>query len=287
MAIYQKHQPNPANEAAQKQSPLKPAPVQPSPAKLRELSSPLDLQRAIESWKGCGPAGFLSLGKCNWIGLLLILTFLSACGGVPAATQIPSPVAAPTQPPATPRAQPPAGDAQPPLGTAQPPATPLPPTATPMLPTPTAVPTVSAGGFKPLDSAACGDLAKAMEQALGVKTATAEAPFQDYITGQAGTGCQTTAAGAGWDFVAVNKSLRAMLTAQGWQEDMMHAADGPAGTASGFRQGDGLCLLTVEWKPSPDANCPSDKPISDCQLKPEQQLYSISLNCARGASSQP
>jgi hypothetical protein len=133
----------------------------------------------------------------------------------------------------------------------------------------------------------CSDLAEAMGQALGVETSLVEAPFQDYVTGQAGTGCQAAVTGAGWDFVAVTQSLRAMLTAQGWQEDMMHAADGPTGTAVGFRQGDGLCLLSVEWKPSPDANCPSDKPISDCQLKPEQRLYSASLNCARGASSQP
>jgi len=152
---------------------------------------------------------------------------------------------------------------------------------------PTAVPTVSAGGLKPLDSAACGDLVKAMGQTLGVKVAMGEAPFQDYVTGQAGTGCQAMVAGAGWDFVAVTKSLWAMLAAQGWQEDTMYAADGPTGAAGGFRQGDGLCLLAVEWKPSPDAKCPSDKPISDCQLKPEQQLYSISLNCAQGASSQP
>ena len=213
-----------------------------------------------------------SLGKCNWIGLLLIATFLGACGGAPAATQIPSPVAAPTQPPATP--------------TAQPSPTPLPPTPT-AIPSPTALPTVPAGGLKPLESAACSDLTKAMGQALSAEVAMAEAPFQDYTTGQAGTGCQAAAAGAGWDFVAVRQSLWAMLAAQGWQEDPMYAADGPTGTAGGFRQGDGLCLLTVEWKPSPDANCPSDKPISDCQLKPEQHLYSASLNCARGASSQP
>jgi hypothetical protein len=207
------------------------------------------------------------------IGLLLIATFAGACGGAPAATQLPpSPVAAPTQPPATP--------------TAQPAATPLPPTPT-AVPLPTAVLTVPAGGFKPVDSTACGDLAKAMGQALGVKAVVVEAPFQDYVTGQAGTGCHAAVAGSGWDFVAVTKSLWAMLAAQGWQEDTMYAADGPTGTAGGFRQGDGLCLVTVEWKPSPDANCPSDKPISDCQLKPEQKLYSVSLNCAQGASSQP
>jgi hypothetical protein len=208
-----------------------------------------------------------SLSKCHWIGLLLIATFLAACGGAPAATQVPSPVAAPTQPPATP--------------TAQPAATPT------AVPAPPAAPPVSAGGFKPLDSAACGDLAKAMGQTLDVETTLVEASFQDYVTGQAGTGCQMAVAGAGWDFVTVTKSLWAMLAAQGWQEDTMYAADGPTGTAGGFRQGDGLCLLSVEWKPSPDANCPSDKPISDCQLKPEQKLYSVSLHCAQGASSQP
>jgi uncharacterized protein (DUF2237 family) len=273
MATYQKHQPNLANEAAQKQSPVKRAPVQPIPAALTEPSSSLNLQRTfMKSWQCCGPAGFLPFGKYNWISLLLILTFLSACGGAPAATQIPSPVAAPTQPPATP--------------TVQPSATPLPPTPT-AVPSPTPAPTVSAGGLKPLDSAACGELAKVMGQTLGVETATAEAPFQDYVTGQAGTGCQTVVTGAGWDFVAVTKSLWAMLAAQGWQEDTIYDADGPTGAIRGFRQGDGLCLLAVEWKPSPDANCPSDKPISDCQLKPEQRLYNISLNCARGASSQP
>jgi hypothetical protein len=237
MATYQKHQPHPANEAAQKRSPFRSAPVQSGP-----------------------------------LGLLLIAALLAGCGGAPAATQIPPPVAAPTQPPATP--------------TAQPSPTPLPPTPT-AVPSPTAAPAASAGSFKPLDSAACGDLTTAMGQTLGVEAALADAPFQDYVTGQAGTGCQAAVAGSGWDFVTVTQSLWAMLAAQGWQTDPMYDADGPTGAVRGFRQGDGLCLLTVEWKPSPDANCPPDKPISDCQLKPEQRLYSISLNCARDASSQP
>ncbi len=239
MATHQMHQPNPAHETAQKQSPDRAAQVH------------------------FGLAAFL-------IGLLLIVALLSACGGAPAETQIPPSVAVPTQPPPTP--------------TTPPSATPVPPTPT-AVPSPTAATTGSAGGLKPLDSAACGDLAKAMGQALGVKTSTAEAPFQDYITGQAGTGCQTTIAGSGWDFVAVTKSLWAMLPAKGWQADMMYDADGPTGAVRGFRQGDGLCLLSVEWKPSPDANCPSDKPISDCQLTPEQRLYNISLNCAQGVST--
>jgi hypothetical protein len=185
-----------------------------------------------------------------WIVALLILAFITACQSAPAtAPPAPQPTSPPTQPPA---------------------ATPVPPTVQ--------------GGFQPLSAAACGDLAKAMAQTLGVEVATAEAPFQDYITGQSGSGCQVTATGTGRDFesfVTVADALREVLKAQEWSEDAMYAADGPTGTASGFRKAGGLCLLSVGWEPADDAECPQDQPISECKLAPEQQLYSIVLNCAQ------
>jgi hypothetical protein len=133
----------------------------------------------------------------------------------------------------------------------------------------------------------CGDLANFMAYKLGVEAATAEAPFEDYTTGKAGKGCQATATGTGLNFenlAVVADNLRGMLETRGWQEDSMYAADGPTGTATGFRKGDGLCLLNVGWEPSQDANCPQDQPISACQLAPEQQLYTIVLNCAQEIS---
>jgi hypothetical protein len=139
------------------------------------------------------------------------------------------------------------------------------------------------GDFQPLNPAACSDLAKAMAKTLGVEVATAEAPFQDYIGGKSGIGCQATATGSGLDFEnfpSVAQDLKGMLDSQGWQEEISYAADGPTGTASGFRKGDGLCLLNVGWKPSEDAECPTDQPISACELAPEQKLYTIVLNCA-------
>jgi len=74
-----------------------------------------------------------------------------------------------------------------------------------------------------------------------------------------------------------------MLIAQGWQEEMMYQADGPTGTGTGFQKEGGLCLLTVGWTPSEDAQCPTDQPIYECELTPEQQLYTIVLNCAEAA----
>ncbi|TEU16521.1 MAG: hypothetical protein E3J21_10460 [Anaerolineales bacterium] len=202
-----------------------------------------------------------------WIGMLLLLAFISACSVTP------------TEAPPTP---------QPPLVPTEPAAA---PTETPTpAPTATAAPEATAepqGAWQPLSPDVCDYLAGAMAYTLGVDVATAEAPFQDYITGKAGTGCQATATGTGLDFenfAVVADGLRGMLETRGWQEDSMYAADGPTGTATGFRKGSGLCLLNAGWEPSQDANCPQDQPISACQLTPEQQLYTIVLNCAQEIS---
>ncbi|MFB0537654.1 MAG: hypothetical protein ACETWR_22025 [Anaerolineae bacterium] len=200
-----------------------------------------------------------------WIVALLLLAFTSACGG------------APTEAPPTP---------QPTLVHTEPPAA---PTETPA-PTATAAPEATAepqGAWQPLSSDVCDYLVGAMAYTLGVDVATAEAPFQDYTTGNTGTGCQATATGTGLDFedfTVVADDLREVLKTQGWQEDFMYAADGPTGTATGFRKANGLCLLTAGWKPSEDAHCPQDKPVSECQLTPEQQLYTVALHCAQEVS---
>jgi len=140
------------------------------------------------------------------------------------------------------------------------------------------------GEYQPPDSAVCSDLSKTMVQTLGAAVTTEEAPFQDYINGKAGTGCQMRATGTGLDFEnfwSVAETLRETLGAQGWEADFMYAADGPTGTDNGFRRGNTLCLFSVGWEPSEDANCPQDQPISACELAPEQKLYTITLNCAQ------
>jgi hypothetical protein len=221
---------------------------------------------------------------CYWLGVpLLLACILSACGGAPiprtTAGQAPPLTSAPTESLATPTP------------------TVAPPTATPVLPTPTAAPSpipsaapaTTAGDFKPLDPTVCNDLTDAMAQTLGVEVTPVEVPFEDHVTRQTGTGCQATATGTGrdFDFGTVTNSLWAMLVAQGWQEDIMYGGGGATGLVGGFRKDNGLCLLVVEWKPSQDVNCPPDKPIFECQLTPEQQLYTIRLNCAQSVSSQP
>jgi hypothetical protein len=145
-------------------------------------------------------------------------------------------------------------------------------------------PTVPAS-FQPLPGDTCYALGQAIVDTLYLTATLTNAPFEDYVGGGFGTGCRALATGTGADLAdlpTVAGELRAMLQERGWQEDVQYAADGPTGTASGFRQDGGLCLLSVAWEPSDDANCPSDQPISECDLEPEQQVYTIVLNCAQG-----
>jgi hypothetical protein len=187
-----------------------------------------------------------------WIGALLMLAFISACSGAPKeAPPTTAPTRIPTKPPSAPTEIPATTEAQ--------------------------------GGFQPSISTMCSDLAGAMALTLDVQVLEMEAPFEDYISGKTGTGCQAMAEGTGLDFesfVAVADTMRGILEAKGWQEDVRYAADGPTGTATGFRKANALCLLSVNWEPSENADCPPDQPISACELAPDQQLYSIILNCA-------
>ncbi len=148
---------------------------------------------------------------------------------------------------------------------------------------------VSGGSYQPLNSVDCTDLADAMANTIGVKVETDTAAFDDYVGGDSGSGCQMMATGTGDDFESYSQvadALEEMLTARGWIEDVQYAADGPIGTATGFQEENGLCLLRAGWEPSEDADCPSDQPISACELAPKQQLYTITLNCAQSTSEQ-
>jgi len=170
-------------------------------------------------------------------------------------------------------------------------ATPILPTATSVPATATSVPTATAkapSDIWPLGSDECTNLADAMSQTLGIPGETTEAPFEDHVSQRTGTGCQTTITGTGLDFEdvqAVGNALRRMIQAQGWYEDFRHGGGGPTGELTGFRQANKLCRLIVGWEPSEDANCPSDQPISACELSPEQKLYTISLNCVQDTTA--
>ncbi len=139
----------------------------------------------------------------------------------------------------------------------------------------------AAGAYVPIPADACTTLQTDAEAALGVSFTMSEAPFTDYIHQEDGTGCQLTATGTGADFsdpMAVVDALKAAFV--GWEEDMQYAAGGPTGMGIGMTRDAALLLILAEWTPDPAANCPADQPISACELTPEQQLYTVTVQAA-------
>ncbi len=145
------------------------------------------------------------------------------------------------------------------------------------------LPETTGATIVPLTMEVCDGQAQAMAHALDVLEVTqSEAPLSDPVTGNAGTGCMSTVLGTGADFESpdvVATALGQMLQEQGYTEDMLLAAGGPTGIGTGYRNGDQICLAAATWLPDETANCSQDEPISACMVAPEQQNYTITLNC--------
>jgi putative hemolysin len=146
------------------------------------------------------------------------------------------------------------------------------------------------GVYMPIPADACATLQADAEAALGVAFTMSEAPFFDYVSQEGGSGCQLTATGTGADFIIPDadpmsvvdalKFFFAFQTPDGWQEEMQYAAGGPTGMGIGMTRDAALLLILAEWTPDPAANCPDDQPISACELTPEQQLYTVTVQAA-------
>jgi hypothetical protein len=143
--------------------------------------------------------------------------------------------------------------------------------------------TATGATIQPLIMEVCNGQAQAMAHFLDVLEVTqSDEPLDDPVTGASGVGCNATVTGSGEQFespAAVVGILGGMLEEQGWTVDPMLAADGPTGTAMGYRKGDQICVAAALWQPDDSANCPPDQPISACPVTPEQQNYTITLNC--------
>ncbi len=174
----------------------------------------------------------------------------------------------------------------------------------PAVPTPAAQqPAIQpAGTLEPPTEEVCNGMAQALSEALSraagqttpYEVTQSQVPMNDPARGGSGAGCRAMAVGTGQQFAgpdAIMKEIIAVLVGGGWQEDMQLAAGGPTGIGSGFRSGDLLAMAVAGWQPDAATTCPSDKPISECQVSPEHQAYTITLDTAKtvgyGGASMP
>ena len=145
----------------------------------------------------------------------------------------------------------------------------------------------AAGGYTPVDDAACTEAQNQLTQALGIDVSrgTAPAAFQD-LSGGTGQSCQLTIAATGAQFpnmVDAGQRIAGALTSNGWTLDPQYAADSPTGTLHGLRRNNQLAVYNVQWAPAAGVTCPADQPIATCaeSLTPEQMTYAITVDLAQ------
>lgn len=134
-----------------------------------------------------------------------------------------------------------------------------------------------------IPEALCQELRAVASAALGVEfLAQTRAPFFDALGGEAGQGCRLGAGGNGTQFNSPQDVL-AILTGSvgaGWMEQPAYQADGPTGAATALARDMALMLISVNWQPAMGVQCPTDRPISECSLKPEEKIYQIDIDIA-------
>lgn len=80
----------------------------------------------------------------------------------------------------------------------------------------------------------------------------------------------------GTHFQAVAARLDAMMVAQGWAQDNNAAADGPTGSAMGYRKANQAVAVSVDYD-TPSGVCRDDAPVASCHPTAAQMIYSITL----------
>lgn len=138
--------------------------------------------------------------------------------------------------------------------------------------------------YSPLDASICQSIRERVAQDLAVDVnLETRAPFLDEIAGEAGQGCRLTAAGDGNKFDDPQSILKTLIesTGLGWNEQPDYRADGPTGSAAALTRDMALMLIEAYWEPAAGADCPIAQPVSECNLTPEQKLYTLQIDIAQ------
>ncbi|MDO8378886.1 hypothetical protein [Phenylobacterium sp.] len=137
----------------------------------------------------------------------------------------------------------------------------------------------------PPEPAACAALKSGAEAALSATSTLSTGPVS-YPGLADAPGCTITFSGTGQvfgpSFQAVGAKLDAMLKGQGWTQDHNADADGPTGTATGYRKATTAVAVSVGYD-TPKGVCREDAPMASCHPTPAQMSYTITLGARPGS----
>ncbi len=124
-----------------------------------------------------------------------------------------------------------------------------------------------------------------MQTLFAIQPATQKLLVIDPVKGDSLNGYEAQVTGNGValaDAFVKADSLKKILAAKGWTEDIMYTADGPQGSFAGFRLGNDLCLVSSEWAPADSVVVPQDQPLLQENLAPEQRNYTVVVQYVAG-----
>lgn len=131
----------------------------------------------------------------------------------------------------------------------------------------------------PAPTEACQALAAAAATTLGATPSVTAGPVSYPGLAEA-SGCNIAFAGTGevygTSFQAVAAKLDALMVGRGWAPDLNAQADGPTGTAAGYRMSGQAVAVSVNYDTAPGV-CRADAPVADCHPTPVQMTYTITL----------
>lgn len=131
---------------------------------------------------------------------------------------------------------------------------------------------------------ACQALASAAEGVLGASAVSGPGAVS-YPGLDVAPGCMITFTGTGAvfgnQFQAVATKLDTMMQARGWTPDLNAEADGPTGTAMGYRKPGQAVALSVSYDTAKGV-CSEDEPVASCHPTPAQMRYTITLGLRPG-----
>jgi hypothetical protein len=152
------------------------------------------------------------------------------------------------------------------------------------LPTPISTATSSLS-YQPLSADECNSLQIAIAQSVGLPGNMQDpAPFADYTNQKTGTGCLASFSNtSGLEENSMGSAVTSALQKQGWTENTLYAAAGPADIVDGYQKAGALCLIDSTSAPSDAALCPNDDNYYHClgNLQPNQMVHTVTVNCAR------
>jgi hypothetical protein len=129
------------------------------------------------------------------------------------------------------------------------------------------------GSYSPLSKEECQTVQANLEKTFNTKFEFAESKSRDDLKGK---GCLIEGKGTGVNFSSdVESKIQDII---GWTEqDGNFAALGPTGSQLGLKNGNKLAIYLVKWEPASDVKCPDDKPISECEIEPSKQDYTVEV----------